>query len=254
MKELAGCVACCHRDGVERADYGEWTIELAARGMNGIVYRARAGNDDLAAKVSRLDDRDRAGREVDALEVMQALGYGRLPRLVEVIREVENMPVAVVLMGWREGEPLAAPPAPMSCVWTHVVRALAEIHMLQPVDGVSLQDAVLGVSLEQVVEDMLRRTHGLSDELVVRAAEGVAGSLPPARRTLIHCDANLRNMLVDKDCGVTVLDWENAGWAIRASMVVTSSSPQLVALDTQSFEPLVELHAELLGRPATCRA
>lgn len=249
MKDLAGFIAGCHRDGVERADYGEWTIELAARGFNGIVYRARADDDDLAAKVSRLDDRDRVGREVDALETLGALGYTGVPKLVGAIREIEDMPVAVVLMGWRQGEPLAAPPAPGSSVWAHVVRALAEIHMLEPVGGSSLRDAVLGLSLDQVVEDMLRRTHG-SSELVVRAAEGVPRSLPPARRSLIHCDANLRNVLVDHDGAVTVLDWENAGWGDPCFDVGDLlASPQLLALDAQRFEPLIELHAELLGDP-----
>jgi hypothetical protein len=59
---VAALAARCYRDGITSATADGWLVEEIARGHNGIVFRARSGEHDLAAKVSQVDDRGRAAQ------------------------------------------------------------------------------------------------------------------------------------------------------------------------------------------------
>ncbi|HEV2124278.1 MAG TPA: hypothetical protein VGW38_16090, partial [Chloroflexota bacterium] len=76
-------------DGEDHWDH--WRITPMNGGANNLVYRARShayedgrgkGSADLAVKFTIRDNRDRAGREYGALQVLQAAGLTIAPRPV----------------------------------------------------------------------------------------------------------------------------------------------------------------------------
>jgi aminoglycoside phosphotransferase (APT) family kinase protein len=253
--DLARVVARFYRDGVNSAAFNGWTVEEAARGYNGIVFRVRSEDADLAAKVSQIDERDRAGRELAALELLDRHGVAVAPEPVGVVHAPDGISVDVMFARWRPGTPLAEPPSPGSSVWRTILEAYATFHRLGIADGgAPLRPAVLGVDLYQVVDDMRDRArqHGDldSDGLIAAAERSIHATLPTVQsRCLIQCDANLQNVLLDGSGeAVTIVDWENSGWGDPcfdlANILMT---PQLADRTVEEWEPLFAAHAELLG-------
>ena len=245
MLELAALVARCYRDGVRSAAGAGWALEDIARGHNGIVFRACSSSDDLAAKVSQVDERGRAAREGAALELLKGIGVA--PRLAGLVHEPEDIRVDVLLTGWCNGKPIDEAPPPGAAAWDTIAQAYARVHSTEPVGA---KPTVLGVDPLQVVDDMRRRAERLdsSPAELIAAAERVARAVSaPAPRSLVHCDASPRNFLVDGR-GVTIVDWENSGWGDPcfdvANIVVT---PQLAEYGLSEWDGLFAEHAELLG-------
>ena len=254
LDELATIVARCYRDGTTSTELGGWVVTEAARGYNGIVFRARSADADLAVKVSQLDERDRAGREHDSFALLADRGVTVAPEPKGVVRSPGGIPVAVLLAGWRSGNPVEQEPAPSSPVWRAIVEAYAAVHKVE-LDGANVRAAVLGVDLPQVVGDMRRRAKAGGDttsEPLIDAAERSIEPAPPTGRgrRLIHCDANLANVLIDGE-RTTIVDWENSGWGDPcfdvANIVMT---PQFADRPFAGWEPLFATHAELLGDDA----
>ena len=251
LDELATIVARCYRDGEGSARVDGWAVEEVARGSNGIVFRVRSGEEDLAAKVSQLDERDRAGRELAAFELLARRGVAVAPEPKGVVRSPDGVPVAVLFAGWRSGSPVERPPEPDAPLWRPILEAYAAVHRVE-LDGAALRPAMLGVDVHQVVADMRSRARLNGDtasEPLIDAAESSVESTLPANqaRRLVHCDANLANVLLDGE-RTTIVDWENSGWGDPcfdvANVVMT---PQLADRSLADWEPLFAAHAELLG-------
>ena len=251
LDELARVVVRCYRDAEASAQANGWDVEEVARGSNGIVFRARSGAEDLAAKVSQLDERDRAGRELAAFELLARRGVTVAPEPKGVVRMPDGVPVAVLFAGWRPGAPVGQPPGPRSPVWQSILEAYAAVHRVE-LDGVRLRPAMLGVDVHQVVEDMRRRARlngdRASEPLIDAAGRSIESTLPTGQaRRLVHCDANLANVLLEGE-RTTIVDWENSGWGDPcfdiANIVLT---PQLADQPLADWEPLFAAHAELLG-------
>lgn len=246
MNELLHLVARCYERRVNAVESDGWVVSLAARGHNGVVYRAQSDTCILAAKVSNIDGRDRAGREKKALAAIGALQDRGVPEVIATASRPNGLGIDVVLMTWCEGTPLHASPPTTSPLWERIVHALAEIHNLPIVEP--LPEAVLGVSPRQVVEDMRVRLVPSDDQLFARAARSVPDTLPPGPRSVIHCDANLENVLVADDGSITIVDWENAGLGDPCFDVGDLlASPALVTRDPAELAPLAKLHAQLAG-------
>lgn len=250
MRDLARLVARSYQDGLSSAESFGWTITEVARGYNGIVFRARSADYDLAAKVSRIDERDRAGRELDALGLLQGRHQPVAPEPVGVVRSPDGIPVAILLAGWLPGMPVEHAPAPHSGVWSNIIETYASIHAQELYDlHPSLRPAVLGVDVGQVVTDMRGRADGTHDALIDAADASIPATLPTGlSRRLIHCDANLANVLLDGSA--KIVDWENSGWGDPcfdiANIVMT---PQLADRSLEDWEPLFVKHAGILGDP-----
>jgi hypothetical protein len=172
VRDLAALVACCYRDGLRSGAGNGWTLKEIARGHNGIVFRARSSTEDLAAKVSQVDERGRAAREAAALELLSESAVA--PRLVGVVHESEGIAVDVLLTGWCDGAPVEAAPSAESPVWSAIVRTYARVHRLEARGN----PAVLGVDLAQVVDDMRRRATTLKEppRALIEAARRDAAS------------------------------------------------------------------------------
>jgi len=243
----AGLVARCYREGKDEAAAGPWRIEEAARGSNGIVFRVRSASEDLAAKVSQVDGRARATRELAALKAGWEARIACMPRPVGVVREGD---VDVLFTGWSDGAPLEESPPPGSEAWDEIVEAYAAVHRRSR--SWALRPAVLGVDLGQVVEDMRSRLELFDDAVAssfaTAAKRHVARDLPPARPTLVHCEASLSNFLRGKDGELTVVDWENSGIGdpcFDAANIVMA--PQHARHDLSSWDELFSRHARMLG-------
>jgi aminoglycoside phosphotransferase (APT) family kinase protein len=241
-------IARCYREGQSEAAEGAWRVEEAARGSNGIVFRVRSVSDDLAAKVSQVDERSRAARELASLEAGRDAGLACMPRPAGVTREGD---VDVLFTGWCDGTALEdESPPPEAPVWGAIVEAYAAVHRLT--GSPTLRPAVLGVDLAQVVEDMRARL-GLFEDAVAgsftAAAERLAArALPPATPSLVHCEASLSNFLRGADGGLTIVDWENSGAgdpSFDAANIVMP--PQHAHHDLTSWDDLFISHAEKLG-------
>jgi aminoglycoside phosphotransferase (APT) family kinase protein len=222
-------------------------VAEVARGSNGIVFRAKSATQDLAAKVSQIDGRGRAGRELEALTTIWAAGHAYVPRPLGVVREGS---VDVLITAWCDDEPLPDSPPPAATAWGAIAEAYAAVHGI-PV-GPSLEPTVLGVDLAQVVEDMrgrLRLFDCPTGEAVAIAAErSVPPGLPPSRRSLVHCEASLRNFLGGTDGSLTIVDWENSGLGDPcfdpANLVM---APQHARHELMDWDELFVRHATLLG-------
>ena len=249
MRELARLVARTYQDGLSSAESSGWTISEEARGYNGIVFRARSVDQDLAAKVSQIDERDRAGRELDALALLGDSQLRIAPEPIGVVRSPDGIPVAILLASWLPGTPVEHAPPTDSDVWLTLAESYASIHALELSAHTSLRPAVLGVDLKHVVDDMRRRVSGTSDPLIAAAEASISATLPTGQsRRLIHCDANLANVLRAES--LMIVDWENSGWGDPcfdvANIIMT---PQLADRSLDDWEPLFVKHAELLGDP-----
>ena len=254
LDDLATIVAHCYRDGEGSARANGWEVEEVTRGSNGIVFRVRSDAEDLAAKVSQLDERDRAGRELAAFELLARRRVAVAPEPKGVVRSPDGVPVAVLFAGWRSGAPVKKPPEPEAPVWRPILEAYAAVHRVE-LDGTALRPAMLGVDVQQVVEDMRARARLNGDTASEPLIDAAAGSLEPTlstsrARRLVHCDANLANVLLDGE-RTTIVDWENSGWGDPcfdvANIVMT---PQLADRSLAEWEPLFVAHAELLGDAA----
>jgi len=65
--------------------------------VNGNAFRAKCESADIAAKVSQIDERDRAGREFAALEALHGHGIQLAPKPIAVVRAPADIQVAVLL-------------------------------------------------------------------------------------------------------------------------------------------------------------
>jgi aminoglycoside phosphotransferase (APT) family kinase protein len=240
-------VARCYREGANAAAEGGWTAEEVARGANGIVFRVRSATDDFAAKVSQVDARGRAARELAALQAAHDAGLSCMPRPVRVLRTRD---VDVLFSGWCEGSPLEEAPPPGAPAWDAIVEAYSAVHRLS--DLGALRPTVLGVDLAQVVEDMRSRlvlfADGVAESFAAAAERSVPHDLPPARTSLVHCEASLSNFLRGSDGRLTIVDWENSGTGDPCFDVANVvMAPQHAWHDLALWDELFVRHAELLG-------
>jgi aminoglycoside phosphotransferase (APT) family kinase protein len=164
----------------------------------------------LAAKVSQVDERERAAREDAALRLLADAGLGYAPAPQGVVW-VDGLDV--VFSEWVEGRPLEEAPQSDSPVWRAVVDAYAEVH--RGSDPRSLAPTVLGIGLPQIVEDMRRRLRlfddGDGDRVVDLARRRIPDDLPTPRHALVHCEASLANFLRGSGRSLSIDDWENSG-------------------------------------------
>jgi aminoglycoside phosphotransferase (APT) family kinase protein len=242
VREVALTAARLWAAGVDGDCVAGWTLERAAAGANGVVYRVERGGELLAAKVSAVDERDRGGREWAALRALRRAGLAVAPEPFHLEREPSGLPVTVLVEEWIDGKRVEVPPAELADV-------LAGVHRVEP-DG--CPDAVLGVGPVQVLGDLRRRAEGLDAtgvERVAAAAANAVGATAPRRPGLLHVDGNVDNLVATAD-GLRILDWENAGTGDPcfdvADFCVHPSAPALPA-------GLPERHAEALGHPELAR-
>lgn len=114
-----------------RADgrWNIWRITNIEGGRNNRLYRASCNLGDLVVKFTIRDERDRAGREFNALTVLRQAGLTVAP--VPVLLDRDRYALPVVVQTWLEGEVVDAVPT-LDADWEKVVRHLVAVHTVTP--------------------------------------------------------------------------------------------------------------------------
>jgi Ser/Thr protein kinase RdoA (MazF antagonist) len=211
--------------------------ELGA-GQNNRLFRLTTGDGaELLAKLYHQDDRDRLGREFGILRFLGERGFIWTPRAL--LRDGAG---AWAVYSFERGTT-----KPAAAYTVDDGRALgqfaAALHAFRPDDDnagfdlcinptPSLAAAIerIGARLGMFLADETARSHDrvraflarfdpapTIEELTARATAGlardeIARRLPREQWRLTTCDAGPHNVLVRADGGITVVDWEYAGW------------------------------------------
>lgn len=208
----------------------EWQIQPIVGGWNNLLYRAihqnrailmnRATGEigDLAIKFTVRDERDRAGREYNALCALQQAGLDLAPQPILLDRTSFAQPV--VVQSWLPGEVSDRVPTE-DTEWQYWVDHLLAIHSLTPTRTTIplLRGVITAYSVQEafaLVAEQLARIP--SDEqpselkhLYRQLQQSDFPTWAPAPSTLCRVDSNLLNFVRQPDRWLSV-DWENSGW------------------------------------------
>lgn len=196
----------------------DWRIQRLTGGWNNLLYRATNDADDVAIKFTIRDERDRAGREYDALRALEALGLDIAPKPVRLERERYTQPV--VVQTWLHGAVSAQPPQ-IDDEWQRLLEHYATIHSITPAHvSIPLRSCILGMrsahdgikhiqhQVELIPSDVRpREMQTLMRQVAQRA--WVAWHEP--QLTLCRTDPNPSNLIRRAGAWASV-DWENSGW------------------------------------------
>ncbi len=106
-----------------------WHVRQITGGANGLLYHALSDDAEVAVKFYLSDEHDRAGREYDALTVLQDAGVDLAPRPLLLARHRYRQPV--VAQSWLAGEVSAAPPETDEA-WTKLLEHYAALARVRP--------------------------------------------------------------------------------------------------------------------------
>ncbi len=227
MQRLLAEIARAYREEANSLTTDGWHISRAAKGMNGIVYRAQHDDGrDWAVKISKRDERDRSGREFNALKALHRLNVAPLP--IELVREPADLPGDVVITEWLAGTRLETlPQSHEKDRWQALLKSMSAPHHLTPETiDLPLRNAVTHIRQPGDLLDSIDGWYGrfpkevpadLSYEQITQLVQTAHAQTPhewasPAPIALIHCDSNPHNVIEDQGI-MRLVDWENAGWA-----------------------------------------
>ncbi len=195
-----------------------WQCSQINGGANNLLYRASDGDSRVAIKFTVRDDRDRAGREHEALLALQRAGVDVAPRPLLLSRDRYRQPVVVAT--WLDGEISAAPPASPD-EWRLLLDHLEVFHAVSPSLSSPVQrPAVLTMASaaggltcihEQVERSPAQARPRELLDLVGRVDATDFSDWPDAPLALCRCDPNPTNFVRRSPRWASV-DWENAGW------------------------------------------
>lgn len=224
MHELLTQIAHAYQNQQDEIAASGWHITRVTNGMNGIVYHAQADDGrDFAVKISKRDDRDRAGREFKALTALRELDVA--PQPIALVHEPQDLPGDVTISTWLQGTMLENhPPPEAKARWQMLLESISTPHRIQPND--QLSNAVMYVrepgDLLDLIDGWYKRLPPeplgtLSAEertTLLRAVHQQTRRTwdKPAPIGLIHCDSNPNN-LIEAGHKIRLVDWENSGWA-----------------------------------------
>jgi aminoglycoside phosphotransferase (APT) family kinase protein len=164
------------------------------------------------------DDRDRAGREYNALRALDEAGLDIAPRALLLDRG--RYPQPMVVQTWLPGESNETPPT-TDVEWTGLLHHLLLAHSVTPErTDVSLRRAVLDANCAAEAREAVRwqaarvppEARPPSLEARLRRFESVeCPEWPEAPVTLCRVDNNVRNYVRRPGIWASV-DWEYSGW------------------------------------------
>lgn len=240
---------------LDAMEWRGWRVGPVAGAGNNRLYRATAGDTDLAIKFTIPGERDRAGREYGALLALREAGLDLAPRPLLLERSRYAWPV--VVQTWLEGEVVADPPA-ADDDWLALLRHYAAAHRLTPErTAVRLPDAVLtmrsaaeglGRTGEQLARVPPEEQPAALRDLVARAERTTFPDWPAPPPALCRADPNPRNILRRPGSWASV-DWENAGWGDPAFEIADLlAHPAYLAVSPARREWVIATYSDL--RPA----
>ncbi len=195
-----------------------WEIRRVSGGHNNLLYHARGPGGNLAVKWTRRDDRDRAGRECAALQLLRRRAMHLAPEALLVDRERYDLPV--VVQTWLDGIAGSAPPE-SDGQWHALLEHYVAIHTIhQAPSEHDIRPAFVNFAS---ADDGLRRARSSAERVpaeawtaaLTRHRERMETYSWPVWHTprLAFCraDPNVTNF-VRSSPGLYSVDWENSGW------------------------------------------
>lgn len=234
----------------------DWQITPVAGGANNRLYRATNADSDLAIKWTIRDERDRAGREYAALQVLRDAGLDRAPQSVLLERDRYAQPV--VVQTWLDGPVLSAPPA-TDAEWTALVEHYAAIHQLRPQHApTNTYKALVNASSPTACRDLIAEhvdripsaEHSAELlELLRRWESDLDMTWPEPDRALCRVDANTTNF-IRRVAGWASVDWENSGWGDPAFEIAElMTHPAYTSVHRQRWAWVVDRYVALHTDP-----
>lgn len=196
----------------------EWFIERVFGGQNNLLYHAWPAGADVAVKITRVDERNRAVREFNTLLALHQADLKIAPLPLALVSE-NNRDRQIVVQTWLDGDVRPEPPQTDE-EWEHFLEHILLTHAVLPeATAVSLPAATLYATHPDQILDYVKSyiyKHQLQNqeplaELVAKLETKKYPRWPVVQKTLIHCDSNPRNF-VRRPSGWLSVDWENSGW------------------------------------------
>lgn len=196
----------------------EWFIERVFGGQNNLLFHGQHENANVAVKITRVDERNRAVREFNTLLALQQadLNIAPLPLALDAGNGNGRQ---VVVQSWLDGDVRHTPPQSDE-EWALFLEHILLTHTVLPeATAVTLPPATLNAAHPDQFLDYVKsylNKHQLQGQeplagLVAKLETRQYPQWPVVQRTLIHCDTNPRNF-VRRPSGWLSVDWENSGW------------------------------------------
>ena len=235
-----------------------WQITPISGGRNGLVYRATSSYVDVAIKFTVHDERDRVGREYQALLALQQAGLDLAPAPILVDRTSFVKPV--VVQSWLAGEVHTVPPTTDED-WRKLLQHFAQIHTVTP-DKVttSVEAAVLNAHTalaacanvqQQLARIPIDAQPAAAQTLIARFAATSFPVWQPPPLVLCRVDPNILNF-IQRPTGWASVDWENSGWgdpAFEIADLITHVA--YMHVPAARWDWVVDTYGKLVDNPAT---
>lgn len=237
--------------------YRDWQFARANGGANNLVYRAAGPDGTFAVKFCVRDERDRAGREYEALLLLQRCREQLAPKPVGLEKERYFAPV--VVQTWLGGEVLLEPPASVAA-WESLLAYYAALHCVTPTHEENSVSRALHTATSVAAGKALVRRQLVSlpekayppglQELLGRFMGWNGPSWPEPRLSLCRDDPNLTNFIRTKN-GLRSVDWENSGWGDPAFEIADLlAHPAYGPVSAETVAQVAEHYADLSANRA----
>ena len=203
----------------QRSEWRDWQIDPVSGGHNNRLLRAsHAELGTFAIKITLRDERNRARREFQTLELLQNAGVNIAPK--PLFLDEESYPLPVVVQSWIDGAVCTAPPT-ADAEWMSLLAHYQTIHEIKPAPSTRhLPNAVLTAYTLAQARALIHRELALipesahpqlMDKLWNSVMEYAALDWDDSTISLCRGDANIRNFIEQPEVWFSV-DWEYSGW------------------------------------------
>ncbi|MBV7333106.1 aminoglycoside phosphotransferase family protein [Chloroflexi bacterium TSY] len=198
--------------------WNDWQVQRITGGHNNLGYRITGSVGDLAVKLTRPDNRERATREYCLLNTLKRLGIEIAPR--PLFLDGENFALSAVVQTWLSGRVEDHPPQ-SATEWEYLLQPLATIHAITP-DMVSWDVPACNFTFDSphtCAEATRERWETIPEAartptlhvLKTWLEETPFDDAPTQQTALCRADTNITNYVRQADRWLMV-DWENSGW------------------------------------------
>lgn len=203
---------------IEPTRWQHWQLTPIAGGANNRVYRAQSTNADYAIKWTIRDERRRAWREYQALQIVAEFDRSLAPQAVWL--DEANFAQPVVVQTWIDFPALTSIPQD-SAQWQGLISHYWALRQItQTSTTLELPKATLNMTSvadgKALIEQHCAKipTDQLPiavENLLIWLETWAVPELPSLPMSLCRVDSNWRNFLATPK-GFVSVDWENAGW------------------------------------------
>ena len=208
-----------HLDSGSAGDtFQDWHIAPISGGANNLLYRVSGLEGKFAIKFTMRDARDRAGREYEALRVLQVAGLDIAPE--PILLDTENYSQPVVIQSWLDGEVSDNPPQTDND-WRKLLAHYAAIYTVTPDMAIlplrrpvlSFRNVALGMARIKATASLIpiEAQPASLCNLIQRLDTSTFPAWPDPPTRLCRTDPNTLNFIRQPDRWASV-DWEYAGW------------------------------------------